>query len=261
LLLKDKVVVVSGIGPGLGIRLAIGAAREGASVVLAARTSSKLDDAELAIRQAGLQTSVLKRPTDITDPAQCEALMQEAAASLGGIDVLFNSAFVSGRLQAIENADLADWRSIMETNLYGSMHATLAAVPHMKRRGGGSIVMINSMVTRLPMALQGGYAVSKGALKTAASYLAKELGPYGIRVNSVFMGWMWGPPVQQAVEQFAAEHGTSAAQFKQGIETLIPLGRMQTDAECADAAIALASEHMRAVTGACLDVNGGHYLP
>lgn len=261
MLLKDKVTVVSGIGPGLGIKLAVAAAREGAKVVLAARTPSKLDDAEAAIRQAGFKVDILKQPTDITKRAQCDALMAATAKAFGGVDVLINSAFVSGKLQSIVEADLDDWRSIMETNLYGSMQATLAAVPHMKARGGGSVVMINSMVTRIPVPTQSGYGVSKGALKTAATYLAKELGPHNIRVNSVFMGWMWGPPVQEAVEAFAKKRGIEAEQFKKEIEAFIPLGRMRTDTECADAAIVMASDMTRAVTGACLDVNGGHYLP
>lgn len=261
MLLKDQIVIVSGIGPGLGVQLALGAAREGASVVLAARTAAKLDAAEDAIRAAGHAVPLLKLATDITDAAQCRRLADATAERFGRIDILFNSAFVSGKMGPVEESDLDDWRSIMDTNLYGSMNMTMAAVAVMKRQRAGSVVMINSMVTRLASPLQSGYAVSKGALKTAATYLARELGPHGIRVNSVFMGWMWGPPVQEAVEKFARERGTAAADFKKSVEANIPLGEMRTDAECADAAILLAAPLARAVTGATLDVNGGHYLP
>jgi len=261
MLLKDKVVIVSGIGPGLGNQLALAAAREGAKVVLSARGSEKLDAAEDAIRAAGFKVDVLKQTTDITDAARCQELAAATLRTFGRIDLLINSAFTSGRLQPMDDTDLDDWRAIMETNLYGSMQMTSAVVPQMKRQGGGSIVMINTLATRTPAPLQGGYAVSKGALKTAASYLARELGQYRIRVNSVFMGWMWGVPVKVALEKFAAAQGISPLALKKEVEAFIPLGKMPTDTECADAVIMLGSDLARAVTGACLDVNGGHYLP
>jgi NAD(P)-dependent dehydrogenase (short-subunit alcohol dehydrogenase family) len=261
MLLKDKVVMVSGIGPGLGIKLALAAAREGAEVVLAARTANKLDAAETAIRDEGGRGGVLKWAADIRLPADCRALVDAALERFGRIDVLLNSAFSSGRLQPIATADLDDWRSTMETNLFGTLQLTQAVVPAMQAQGGGSIVMINSMVTRIPVPTQGGYAASKGALKTTASYLARELGPYRIRVNSVFMGWMWGAPVQEAIADMAKARGVAPEQIKREVESNMALDRMPTDAECADVVMLLASDRARVVTGACLDVNGGHFLP
>lgn len=261
MLLQDQVVVVSGIGPGLGIKLALAAAREGARLVLAARSAEKLAAAEQAVRAAGYRGELLQRPTDIRSGADCGALVAAALARFGRIDVLFNSAFTSGRLQPIESADLDDWRATMETNLFGTMQLTQAVVPAMKAQGGGAIVIVNSMVTRIPVPTQGGYAASKGALKTTAAYLARELGQHQIRVNSVFMGWMWGVPVQEAIADMARARGVTPDSIKQEVEANMALGRMPTDDECADVAILLASERARVVTGACVDVNGGHYLP
>ena len=95
--LKDKVVIVSGIGPGLGVKLAVEAAREGArAVVASARTAEKLDDAENRIRALGTTCRVLKVPTDITDAAQCRAVAERAVKEFGRIDGLVNSAYFHG---------------------------------------------------------------------------------------------------------------------------------------------------------------------
>jgi NAD(P)-dependent dehydrogenase (short-subunit alcohol dehydrogenase family) len=261
MLLEDKVVIVSGIGPGLGIELALLAAKEGARVAICARTPSKLDDAERDIAALGLGTEVLKVPTDISDRAQCRRLVDRTAERFGRVDVLINSAYVNGAFELVESADLDDWRATMEINFFGTMQLTQEVVPHMKRQGGGSIVMINTMVTRVPLPTQGGYGASKGALRVATSHLARELGVHGIRVNSAFMGWMWGPPVENYLKQTAAEQGTTVEALREEVGRGIPLGDIPDDADCAKVAIFLASDYSRAMTGACIDVNGGQYMP
>jgi NAD(P)-dependent dehydrogenase (short-subunit alcohol dehydrogenase family) len=262
MLVRDKVVVVSGIGPGLGIELSTLAAREGArGVAVAARTPAKLDDAEAAIRALGLDTPVVKVPTDVADRAQCERLVERTVAAFGRIDALVNSAYVPGRYGPVEAADLDDWRRILDVNLFGTLQLTQAVVPVMKRQGGGAIVMISSMLTRKPLPHQGGYTVSKAALAGAAAQLALELGPAGIRVNTAYMGWMWGPPVEGYLRGAAAEQGTSVDALVAEIAARIPLRRIPDDADCAKAALFLVSDYAAAVTGAALDVNGGEFLP
>jgi len=261
MLLKDKVVIVSGIGPGLGVELAILAAREGAKVSICARTASKLDDAEREIAALGLGTELLKVPTDIADRAQCRNLVDRTVERFGRVDVLINSAYVGGTFEPIESANLDDWRATMEINFFGTMQLTQEVIPHMKRQGGGSIVMINTQVTRVPIPTQGGYGASKGALRVATSHLAKELGQHGIRVNSAFMGWMWGPPVEGYLKYAAKEQGTTVEALRKQIGRGIPLGDIPDDADCAKVAIFLASDYSRAMTGACVDVNGGEFLP
>ena len=197
MMLGNKVVVVSGIGPGLGQELSTLAAREGAAaVVLAARTASKLNTAEQEIRDLGMATPVLKVVTDISDAEQCQALAGKTVAEYGRIDVLFNSAYDPGSFGPIESANLDDWRRAMDVNFFGTMTLTQACIPAMKVAGGGAIVMIATMVEHKPMATQGGYGASKSALRSATKHLALELGQYNIRVNSCHMGWMWGPSVE-----------------------------------------------------------------
>src|SRR5262245_5215155 len=125
MLLNGKIVIVSGIGPGLGIELATLAAAEGAGgVAIAARTPATLDDAEAAIRARGLATRVLKVPTDIADPTQCRRLVDTTVATFGRVDALVNSAYVPGKFEPMESADLADWRTTLEVNLIGTIQLT-----------------------------------------------------------------------------------------------------------------------------------------
>lgn len=261
MLLQNKVVLVSGIGPGLGIELALRSAEQGAKLVIAARTPGKLEDAENRIKNLGLSTDVLSVPTDITDKIQCSNLVSQAIEKYGRIDVLINSAYNPGSFEPIENASLEGWRQAMEVNLFGTMNLTLEVIPHMKSQNNGSIVNINTMVTRKPMASQGGYAASKAALTSATQHLAAELGKYNIRVNGAYMGWMWGPPVEYYFQMQSKQTGVPAEELKQQVEKNIALGKIPTDADCAKAAIFLASDYANAVSGACLDVNGGEFLP
>ncbi len=263
MLLKDKVVLVSGIGPGLGIKLAIEAAREGAAGVIAsARTASKLDEAEAAVRAVAPNCPVLKVVTDITDRKQCDAVVVAAIKRFGRIDALVNSAYAHGAMDYASTADLDSWLEPINTNLLGTLKLSQAVVPQMKAQGGGAIVMINTMAARqIPPLGEAGYAASKAALANSAKWLAKELGPFKIRVNTIHMGWMWGAPVAGYVAWQAKELGIPEAQLKAQIADNIPLKEIPTDDDCARAALFLVSDYARAVTGAALDANGGNYMP
>ncbi|MDX1734534.1 MAG: SDR family oxidoreductase [Halioglobus sp.] len=262
MLLQDKVVIVSGIGPGLGQELSTLAAAEGAAaVVLAARTQEKLDVAEQEIKDLGLGTKTLKVATDIADQSQCQALADAAAAEFGRIDVLFNSAYNPGSFEPIESASLDGWRQAMDVNFFGTMQLTQACIPHMKSAGGGSIVMIATMVEHKPLATQGGYGSSKMALRGATKHLALELGKYNIRVNSVHMGWMWGPSVETYFNWQQQATGRSKEELMAEVTANIPLGVIPDDGDCAKAALFFASDYSRVVTGSALDVNGGEYMP
>jgi NAD(P)-dependent dehydrogenase (short-subunit alcohol dehydrogenase family) len=263
MLLKDKVVIISGIGPGLGVKLAIEAAREGArAVAIGARSADKLDDAEQRIAAVSKTCKVLKQVTDITDRGQCDALVAAAVKAFGRVDALVNSAFVHGDMDYVSSANLDSWTAVLNTNLLGTLRLTQAVLPQMKTQGGGAIVMINTMAARqVPPLGEAGYAASKAALANAAKYLAKEVGPDNIRVNSIHMGWMWGAPVQGYFEWQASEHKVPVESLTRQISDTIPLRRIPTDDECARAALFLVSDYASAVTGAALDANGGAYMP
>lgn len=254
MLLADKVAVITGLGPGLGREIAVLFAREGASVVIGARTPSYVEEVAAEIAAAG--GKVVGVPTDITDRTQCERILQTAVDTFGGVDVVLQNGFMSPPFARFEDADLAKWRTAMKVNLWGSLELAQAAVPHLKARGGGSIVMVSSMISRKVLPMQGGYAISKGALNTAVQVLARELGQYRIRVNSIVPGWMMGPSVD-GYFRYMESQGTPRDELYAELASDIALGVIPTDDECAKAALFLASDMSSMVTGAGIDVNGG----
>jgi NAD(P)-dependent dehydrogenase (short-subunit alcohol dehydrogenase family) len=258
MLLAERVGIVSGVGPGVGREVALAFAREGADVVLAARTPAALETVAAEVRALGRRAVCV--PTDIATPEDCRRLAETARAELGRIDVLVNNAFVMGRYDPVESADFADWRRVMDVNLFGSLQLTQAVVPHMKARGGGSVVMVNSMSVRIVEARFGAYAASKGALLTAAQTLAQELGPSGIRVNSVVPGYIWSDKLAGYFRQLAQQRGTTFEAVKDEIASRTALHHIPDSAEIADAVLFFASDLSRAITGQALDVNGGQYF-
>ena len=262
MLLKDKVVVISGIGPGLGIKLAVEAAREGASALaIGARTASKLDAAEAQVREVNPSCRVLKQVTDIREASDCKRLAEATRAQFGRIDGLVNSAFNWGTPEPADTANLTGWKAVLDTNLIGTMQMTQAVVPIMKSRGGGAITMISTMATLKPHTGEAGYAASKAALNVVTKYLALELGPNNIRVNVARMGWMMGAPVQGYLTHAAKEQGVPEKQLYDAVAANVALRRIVTDDECARVALFLISDYASAVTGAVLDANGGESFP
>src|SRR5207247_6314992 len=143
MLLAGRVGIVSGIGPGLGRAVALALAREGADVVLAARTAPALADVAAEVRVAGRHA--LGVPTDVTRPEQCRQLAEAAHGAFGRIDVLVNNAFRSGPYEPVAQATLDDWRKVFDVNLFGTLALCQAVIPFMKARGG-SIVLLYSIV-------------------------------------------------------------------------------------------------------------------
>jgi len=254
-LLDGRVCVVVGAGPGLGRRAAIACASHGADVVLAARKQAVLE--QVAAEVAALGRRVVVVPTDMTDASQCSALADQTMQAFGRVDALVNNAYLEDVFKTFRRVELEDWRYLTDVNLFGPLQVSQAFVPAMTEQGSGSIIFVNSMIVRKPLPLQGGYAVSKGGLLVAARVLAKELGRFGIRVNSVLPGWMWGPQVELYVRMTAERRGVSEADVIGEITSDIPLGSIPTDAQVAGAIVFLASELSAGMTGQALDVNGG----
>jgi NAD(P)-dependent dehydrogenase (short-subunit alcohol dehydrogenase family) len=258
MLLRDRVAIVSGIGPGTGRSVALAFAREGAHLVLAARTAGAL--AELGAEVRALGGKALEVPTDVARPEECQRLAEAARAEFGRVDVLVNNAYRSAPYEPVERASMEDWRRIFDVNLYGSIQLSQAVIPLMKAAGGGSIVMVNSMSVRIVEPNFGGYAASKGALMTAVQTMAKELGAYRIRVNSVVPGYIWGPQLQRHFADVARQHGTTPEAVYAEIAARTALNHIPDPDEIADTVVFLASDLARAVTGQALDVNGGHFF-
>jgi NAD(P)-dependent dehydrogenase (short-subunit alcohol dehydrogenase family) len=258
MLLDGKVAVVSGTGPGLGREIALALAREGADVVVAARRADGV--ARLAAKLEGLGARALPVQCDVTDPDACHGVAEQAVAEFGGIDVLVANAFHDGDFSTVLDADLTAWRTTFDVNFFGAVQMVRSVAPHMKARGGGQIVMVNTMSTERVEPLFGVYAASKAALKSITRTLAKELGGDGIRVNGVHPGYIWGRSVEVYFERLAEERGVTAAEVHQEIADQIALGYIPDAAEIANVVAFLASDMARCLTGQSIGANGGHWF-
>jgi NAD(P)-dependent dehydrogenase (short-subunit alcohol dehydrogenase family) len=259
MLLEDKVVVVSGVGPGMGVEIARAAVREGADVVMGARNSAYLE--QVADELAPSKRRVIWRPTDITVPEQCEALAAHAMREFGRADALVNNAYRPTANLPFEQMRAPDWRILFEVNFVGAMQMTQAFLPALRAAGGGAIANISTIGGRRPHVNQLDYGSSKAALQSATRNLALELGPERIRVNTLAMGWMQGPPVDGAVRKLAEQRGLSLEAARKEIHKRAVLGEIPDDADCANAVVFMISDQARAITGAILDVNGGEFMP
>jgi NAD(P)-dependent dehydrogenase (short-subunit alcohol dehydrogenase family) len=255
-LLENKVAIVSGIGPGMGRDISLAFAREGAKLALAARSPRKLEKVLAEVRALGAQA--LAQPTDITRPDDCRRLVEAARREFGRVDVLVNNAFHQGTFVPVESADLEKWREPFEVNVLGTLRLTQEAIPLMKQQGGGSIVMINSMVIRDVLPTMADYAASKAALLAATQGLARELGVHKIRVNSVVPGYIWGPSLEWYFGEQAKQRGITPKQVYDEVAAQTALRHLPTSEEIAPAVVFFASDLSRVITGQSLDVNGGH---
>ncbi|WP_338780024.1 SDR family oxidoreductase [Streptomyces sp. DG1A-41] len=259
-LLAGKTVVVSGVGAGLGRQVAAAVVRDGGRAVLGARTEAKLAKTAAELDPDGSRTAY--RVTDIADEGQCEALAGLALERFGRLDAVIHVAATDSYFGGLEDADFEAWRTVLDVNLLGTLRMTRACLPALKEGGGGSVVFVGtqSAVAAPSRVRQAAYAASKGALTSAMYSLARELGPYRIRVNTVLPGWMWGPPVRAYVRFAADEEGVSEAEVLGRLTGRTALPDLATDADVADTTVFLASDRARAITGQSLLVNAGELM-
>jgi NAD(P)-dependent dehydrogenase (short-subunit alcohol dehydrogenase family) len=262
MLLDGKVAIVSGVGPGLGQANAHALAREGATVVLAARNADYLAEVAQDIEARGGRALVA--PTNLVDAEQVGALVARTVETFGRLDILVNNAFRMDVFQPFDTVDLVKWRKIFDVNMWGTLGLTQAAIPHLRKaaaeHGDASIVFIISMSMRKIRPLEGGYSSSKSAVQTAAKTMALELGPSGIRVNCVAPGWIGGPNVEMFLDMEASARGISRDDVRAEIEANIPLGEIPPQDDIANAVVFFASPWSRVITGQTLDVNGGEFF-
>jgi NAD(P)-dependent dehydrogenase (short-subunit alcohol dehydrogenase family) len=255
-LLDGKVVVVSGIGPGLGRSIALRSAQAGADLVLAARTASRLDEVAKEVTALGRRAVCV--PTDVTDDGAAERLAEASLTAYGRVDALVNNAFAIPPLAALRDTDMDAIRSSFETIVFGSMRMTHVFTPSLAE-SKGAVVMINSAVLRHSRVNYGGYKMAKSALLALARSLATELGPQGIRVNSVAPGWIWSDTLKWYFGYLAEQRGVDPQVVYDETAALTDLRKLPEPDEIADAVVFLASPMARAITGQCLDVNSGEY--
>ena len=261
MLLDGRTILVSGAGPGLGRACARLALRDGANVVMTARSGGRL--AALAAELDPTGDRVLAQAADITDQDACTSAADAAVERFGGLDAVVNVAAIDTRHNSFDELTDGDWKANLEINVIGTVHVVRAVVPHMRARGGGSIVIIGSQASLRPVRVvpQSAYGASKAALLSVARDMAAELGPDGIRVNTVIPTWMWGPNVELYCQWQAGERGITADEVKAEIASTMALREMPNVDDVAEAVVFFASDRARMITGQSLLVNAGEMFP
>jgi hypothetical protein len=255
-ILKRKVVVISGVGPGLGTTLAHRCARDGADLVLAARSLDRLEAVAKEINDTGCKALAVR--ADITEDDEVAYLVETTMATYGRVDVLVNNAFRVPSMKPLAGTSFQHIRDAIELSALGALRLIQAFTPALEE-STGSIVNVNSMVLRHSQAKYGAYKMAKSALLAMSQSLATELGEKGIRVNSVAPGYIWGDTLQGYFEHRAGKYGTTVEQIYQATAANSDLKRLPTEDEVASAILFLASDLSSGITGQTLDVNCGEY--
>ncbi|PWC28750.1 SDR family NAD(P)-dependent oxidoreductase [Teichococcus aestuarii] len=248
----DRVALVTGAARGLGAAIARALAAAGHPVILA-DVLEGVEALAAELNAAGHRARAL--PLDVADEAAIAALPQALGAWWEALGVLVNNAGISpkvdGRKRLVEEIPTEEWRRVMDVNLTGPFLLSRAAIPVLKRRRWGRIVMMTSQAAHVPSSITGAYyGASKAGLMGFARNLAAELGPFGITVNSV-------APGRIATDMVAG----AAPGMNEAFIARIPLARLGEPAEVGAVVRFLASDDAGYLTGTTIDVGGGSYMP
>lgn len=252
--LDGKVAIVTGGGTGLGAAVVSGLAKRGARVIVNyARSAEAAEQTAEACRALGAEAVAVQG--DVRDDAACRAVVAQAAARWGRVDVLVNNAgrttfTAAGDLEALSDEDFLD---IYSTNVLGAYHMIRACAPHMRAAGFGAVVNISSIAGLTGVGSSLAYACSKGALNTLTLSLARTLGPE-IRVNAVCPGfiatrWFSDPLGEAGMQKIIAAQ-----------EAVTPLRRAGTPQDIAKSVLFLADEGSEHITGVTLVSDAGFHL-
>jgi len=259
--LADKVAIVTGGAMGIGRGIVLCMAREGADVAIAdlqLEAAAKVAD---EVKALGRKAIAVK--TDVTKEADFQVLFDQVKRELGKIDILVNNAGVASRPgNPFTNNVEEDWDLVWAANVKSIFFACKAIAPYFIERKAGKIINIASIAGTMNSPNMPPYSVSKMGVVTFTKIMAKDLATHGINVNAICPGILWTSFWQATAERMAKAGGQFAGMtprqvFENRVNTIVPMKREQTPEDIGLAAVFLASDEARCVTGQALHVDGG----
>jgi len=247
--LSGRVAIVTGGNGGIGKGMAVGMARAGADIVVAARNEEKTASAVEEIESLGVRAHGIK--VDVADKEQVGAMVQEAGRVMGRVDILVTSAGVTIRKQP-QDYTVEEWQWVLGVDLTGVFICAQAAYPWMRKAGGGKIINIGSMTSFFGGGWASVYAASKGGVVQLTKSLAMAWAKDNIQVNAVLPGWI--------LTELTAPIAVNEPERHAQICSRIPAGHWGEPSDLAGVAVFLASHASDYVTGAVIPVDGGYMV-
>jgi NAD(P)-dependent dehydrogenase (short-subunit alcohol dehydrogenase family) len=251
--LKGKVAIITGASKGIGLETALYLMNEGANVAICARNVENLKTAAaLLFEKTG--TEVFYIEADVTKEDDCKRVVTSTAEKFGRIDILINNAGTSSA-NPFEQVGTELWQHDLDLKLFGAIHCSRYAIPHMRQVGGGAIVNVTAAIAKTPPASSLPTTVSRAAGMALTKAMSKDLGPDNIRVNTVCIGLIRSDQIEGKWKQTAPE--LTWEQFSTKPDHQIPLGRIGNTDEAAKVITFLVSDAASYVTGTAVNIDGG----
>ncbi|KIL41427.1 short-chain dehydrogenase [Gordoniibacillus kamchatkensis] len=251
--LAGKVALITGGSKGIGFRTALCLAEEGAKVVICARNEADLRDAAAYISErTGAEAFYIA--ADVASEADCERAVTETVKRYGRLDILVNNAGTAAAMP-FEQARTELWRRDLDLKLFGAIHCSRYAIPHMRETGGGAIVNITTSSAKTPPASSLPSSVSRAAGLALTNAMSKDLAADNIRVNTVCIGMIRSDQIERIWKR--DEPDMTWDEYARDPRHRIPLGRIGDTEEAARVIVFLASDAASYVTGTSVNVDGG----
>lgn len=254
--LKEKVVLVTGSGGGIGKAIALGFGREGAKVVVSGRSEGNIQDTKNEIIAMGAEAIAVK--CDVSNLEEIDSLFSKIIGTYGTIDVLVNNVGIAGPTKPVMDIEVEEWDETITVNLRSAFYCIKLAAPYMIKQGGGKIINISSMSGKKSLPNRSPYCASKMGIIGLTRCVAEELGKYNINVNAVCPGPVAGERIKRVFENMARTEGISIDEASQRFFVPSFIKRAADPEDITHAVLFLADdEKSRSITGQDINVNCG----